>query len=336
MTRFSHAPTEDTGSCRFRYSASRIAVIVARIRFFAVRRTIWNFPLRSVPQQCENPRKSNVSGLPSPLRRLRSDANRPNWIRRVLVGMQDQPELCEPFLHICQKRPRPLNFLKAHYTVVRVSDHDDCSLPWLFTPVLNPLIEGVMQIDIRQQGRYHGSLRSALCRRYSASVLDHARFEPFADQTENPLIGDPVFQKPKHPAVIDFIEKRPNVGVQYPVHLLALDSDRESIQRIVLSAPKPESIRKPQEVPFIDFAQHRNYGLLHNLVLYRGNAQRPLPAIGFRDKHPSRWFRPIRPGMNHPVQHRYSLVKDLLILPPRRPVHTCRGVSLQAVKAVHE
>jgi hypothetical protein len=98
----------------------------------------------------------------------------------------------------------------------------------------------VMQIDTRQQGRYHGSLRSALCRGYSASVLNHARFEPFADQTQNPLIGDPVFQKPKHPAVIDFIEKRPNVGVQNPVHLLALDSDRE---RVVLSVPS----RNPYE-----------------------------------------------------------------------------------------
>ena len=37
--------------------------------------------------------------------------------------------------------PRRLNFLKAHYTVVGVSDNHDCSLPWLFTPVLNPLIE---------------------------------------------------------------------------------------------------------------------------------------------------------------------------------------------------
>src|ERR1035438_899798 len=246
------------------------------------------------------------------------------------IGVKNQRELCEPFPQVCQKGPRRLFLLKAHYTVVRITDNDDCSPPWLFTPVLNPLIEGVMQIDIRQQGRYHGSLRSALCRGYSASVLDHARFEPFADQTENPLIGDPVFEKPKHPAVIDFIEKGPNVGVQYPVHLPALDSDRERVQRIVLSAPHPEPIRKPQKILFVDCAQHRDYGLLHNLVLYRGNTQRPLPTIGFRDKHPSRWHRPIRPGVNQPVQYRPPPVEDLLILPPRRPVHTCRGVSLQA------
>jgi hypothetical protein len=152
------------------------------------------------PQKVERLRPSLPPPTPS-IRRKPSELDQARFI-----GVKNQPELCEPFPHICQKGPRRLFLLKAHYTVVRITDNDDCSPLWLFTPVLNPLIEGVMQIDIRQQGRYHSSLRSALCRGCSASVLDHARFEPFTDQTENPVIGDPVFQKPKHPAVIDFIE----------------------------------------------------------------------------------------------------------------------------------
>lgn len=80
--------------------------------------------------------------------------------------------------------------------------------------------------------------------------------------------------KPKHPAVIDFIEKRPYVGIQNPVHLPALDSDRERVQRIVLSTPQPEPIRKPQKILFIDCTQHHDDGVLHNPVLYRGNRRR--------------------------------------------------------------
>jgi IS4 transposase len=38
------------------------------------------------------------------------------------------------------------------------------------------------------------------------SVFDHARFEPFADQSNDPLIGDPMIEKPEHPPVIDFVE----------------------------------------------------------------------------------------------------------------------------------
>jgi hypothetical protein len=46
-----------------------------------------------------------------------------------------------------------------------------------------------------------------------------------------------MFEKPEHPPVIDFVEERANVGVHDPVHPSALDSSRERIQRIVLSAP---------------------------------------------------------------------------------------------------
>jgi hypothetical protein len=38
------------------------------------------------------------------------------------------------------------------------------------------------------------------------SVFDHARFEPFANQSNDSLIGDPMLEKPEHPPVIDFVE----------------------------------------------------------------------------------------------------------------------------------
>jgi hypothetical protein len=38
------------------------------------------------------------------------------------------------------------------------------------------------------------------------AVFDHARFEPFADQSNDPPIGDPMLEKPEHPPVIDFVE----------------------------------------------------------------------------------------------------------------------------------
>ncbi len=63
---------------------ARIAFSVARIRFFTVSRSILNPPFRVVLQQCVNPRKSNVSGFPSPRRFRFLIAKRPNSISRVL------------------------------------------------------------------------------------------------------------------------------------------------------------------------------------------------------------------------------------------------------------
>ena len=92
-TRFNNLPTMATDSCRRRISYTRISLSVARIRFFTVRRMTLNRPCLSVPQQCVNPRKSNVSGLLFPRRLRLVAANRPNSISRVFVAFRASPNL---------------------------------------------------------------------------------------------------------------------------------------------------------------------------------------------------------------------------------------------------
>jgi hypothetical protein len=53
-----------------------------------------NQPLLFFPQMCVKPRKSNVSGLPSPLRFRFSSANRLNSIRRF-IWVEFQTELAQ-------------------------------------------------------------------------------------------------------------------------------------------------------------------------------------------------------------------------------------------------
>ena len=54
---------------------------------------------RVVPQMCVKPRKSNVSGLPSPRCFRCSAACRPNSIRRVLSGCNSSPNFCKRSFH---------------------------------------------------------------------------------------------------------------------------------------------------------------------------------------------------------------------------------------------
>ncbi len=58
-----------------------------------------------------------------------------------------------------------------------------------------------------RSGSNHGTLRRTPHCRNPAPVFDHARFEPFADQGQHPRVRDPVFQKPEHPIMVDFIEE---------------------------------------------------------------------------------------------------------------------------------
>jgi len=61
---------------------------------------------------------------------------------------------------------------------------------------------------------------------------------------------------------------------------LALDSDRQRIQCIVLATPLPEPIRESEKVLFINRIQYGDHRLLHDFILQRGDSKRALSAIG--------------------------------------------------------
>src|SRR5450830_1791336 len=203
-----------------------------------------------------------------------------------LCRIQGQPKFRQPFFHCCQKPSGCFFTLESEHTVISVA-HDNHISPCISaTPLLRPLIESVMQVDVRQQWRYHRALGCALGRRYPAPVLHHPRFEPFTDQSQHSPIRNAVFQKLQHPVMIDFIKERRYVCIQYPVHVLALDSDRQRIQCIVLATPLPEPIRESKKVLFINRIQYGDYRLLHDFILQGGDSKRALSAIGFGYEYP--------------------------------------------------
>jgi hypothetical protein len=114
-------------------------------------------------------------------------------------------------------------------------------------------------------------------------LLHHARLQPFLDQADDSPVSYSVLDEFDHPRMFDFVEKRPDIKVQHPVHLLACDSDVERIQRIVLASPWPESIRKTQKVLFPDLVEDGPYRVLYNFVFQRRDSQWSLPSIAFRD-----------------------------------------------------
>ncbi len=74
--------------------------------------------------------------------------------------------------------------------------------------------------------------------------------------------------------LVDLIKERRDIRIEYPVHFLTLERDRQRIQRIVLATSRPEPIRESQKVLFIDRIQNGNDRLLYDLILQRGNTPR--------------------------------------------------------------
>jgi hypothetical protein len=78
-------------------------------------------------------------------------------------------------------------------------------------------------------------------------------------------------------------EELADIRVEHPVHLLAFDTYRERIERMMRTTPWPETIGEPSKVRLVDSVEHLDDGTLENLVLHRGNTQRPLPPVRLRD-----------------------------------------------------
>jgi hypothetical protein len=68
------------------------------------------------------------------------------------------------------------------------------------------------------------------------------------------------------------IVKALDIRIEHPVHTLPQDADVQGIQRIMLTAPRPESIGKPDEVLLVDRLQNGRDRLLDDLVRWDPSA----------------------------------------------------------------
>jgi hypothetical protein len=66
-----------------------------------------------------------------------------------------------------------------------------------------------------------------------------------------------------------------DIRVDHPIHLSLEDPGGERVQRIVLAAPRPKPVGETQEVHLVDGVQNLDDGALDDLVLQRGDTERP-------------------------------------------------------------
>jgi hypothetical protein len=69
------------------------------------------------------------------------------------------------------------------------------------------------------------------------------------------------------------IEEAPDIRVKHPVHLPPENAGVEGVQRIVLAAPRPESVGEPEEAFLVDCFGDRRDRLLDDFVLQAQNAK---------------------------------------------------------------
>ena len=251
-----------------------------------------------------------------------------------LLRMQGQAKPPHPFPQLRQKPLGLGPMLKAGDDVVGVAHQDDCPAGLAFAPVVCPQVEDVMQVDVGQHRRNHRTLRCAHRPWPHHSVFHHPGPQPFADQAEDPPVSDPVFDEFDQPVVVHRVEEPRDVGVEDEVDASLGDPHRQRVQRVVLAASRPEAVAEPQKVCFPDRVQHLDHRALDDLVLQRGNAERPLPSVRLGDIHPPRRQRPIGAAVNAVLEILEPRLEICAVFPSPHPVHSSRRLPLQRLVGI--
>jgi hypothetical protein len=125
--------------------------------------------------------------------------------------------------------------------------------------------------------------------------------------------------------MIQIGEELADIRVEYPVHPLPPDPNRQRVQRLMRAASRPKPIGKAQEIRLVDRVEHLDHSPLDNLVLQRGDTERPLPPVGLRYVRSPRLLRLVSAAVDPSLQIPEILIQALPVVLPRHPVHPRRG-----------
>ena len=152
-------------------------------------------------------------------------------------------------------------------------------------------------------GRDDAALRGSLIGRRVPAFIDRSCFQPGTDLFPGGEHSEALQQE----VMIDFIERRFQVGVEYPVPFRAFRRDGlvDHLDRVVASAPRPESILLRVQPGFPLWLQCAAHPLLLGAVSDNRNSERAFLSALFRYVHPPHRQRPAGSALAM-LQHRQA------------------------------
>src|SRR5581483_9653910 len=191
-----------------------------------------------------------------------------------------------------------------------------------------------MEVSVGEQRRNRGPLWGPFFARRPYSPFEYSGLQPLSDESEHPLISNPMLDKSQHPIVIYLVKVTSNIRIEYPTYLLEADCGSQYIKRHVRSTSRSKSVREAEEVHLVDGAEHFRHGTLENLVLQGHDPQWPLSAIRFRNVCSSRRLCSVRSAMHPTVQILEMTLQVCLVVLPCHSVYSRCSVSVYGQKRV--
>src|SRR5215831_10483034 len=204
-----------------------------------------------------------------------------------LIGMQLKAKLRESIAQLRQELLCFIPMLKSGHEVIGKANKDDLSARMPLSPLSDPEVECVVEIDIRQQRADTPALNCPYLTFHPFALFQHAGLEPFLNQVHDAPIGYAVLDEFHQPPLIESVIKLPDVGIEHPAHFSRSDPYCQRVQGLMWTTTGPEPIRESQKVPFADRVQHLDSGTLDDFIFQCGNAERPklTRSTHLRDVH---------------------------------------------------
>src|SRR5438552_7762429 len=171
------------------------------------------------------------SALLSVLRCLPSELDQSS-----LFFIQRQVEPAQSFAQFYLKQFCLAPMLKPHNKVVCVAHYNYFSSCSSLPPLLHPLIEPVVKIDVRKHRAYQPSLRRPFFTCFPFPCFQHSCSQPLLYEHCQPSVSYSVLDELHQPFVGDGVEEPSYVCIQHPVDLSLPDSYRQRVQRFVRSS----------------------------------------------------------------------------------------------------
>lgn len=92
--------------------------------------------------------------------------------------------------------------LEAHHEIVSVAHDHDSPVRVPLPPLMDPQVEHVVQEDVGEQRTDARALRRTFDGVGPPVPIEHAGFQPSADQPEDSGVGDPMCDHPQQPLVV--------------------------------------------------------------------------------------------------------------------------------------
>src|SRR5262249_42331697 len=273
------------------------------------------------------PRELHVSRLPQPPPRPISGGVAPELDQPRLAWVQPQPEPRQPLTKLNLEPPRIILVFEPDNKVVSETHDDDLATRVARAPPLNPQVQDIVQVDIRQQRRYRRPLRRAFLIRSPFPVLNDSRSQPLTNQPQDPPVRDPMLEKLPQPRMIKLTEKVADIRIKHPAHRLAADPDHQRVQRIMRTTLGPKPIRETPEIHLVHGIEYLDQRPLNNLVLQHGD-----PPAAAAARLPCQIYARLlglaryRPDCTRPCKSRRLARRFSPVLGPGHPIDTRRGL----------